>query len=68
MATEQGIYFTTDDKMAKGQKLKQFTYHWQHIPGMTSGKHTIYCYSLSDLKKLINIWNSDQPDTWRYWL
>jgi len=63
MLKEANTYYTIDPKEAVEVGFKQYSYKWEHIMGMTSGMHSIFCSSKSDLIKLINYWNrqADNP-------
>ena len=71
MLKEANTYYTIDPKEAVEVGFKQYSYKWEHIMGMTSGMHSIFCSSKSDLIKLINCWNRDNlalpaDDRWHY--
>ena len=46
------------------------TYKWLHLPTGTIGESKFETSFLSDSHaiRLVNEWNSKQPDVWLYWI
>ena len=61
-----GVQYTYNPGKGKELLFTEFRYFWRQIGGM-NGESVIYCESENDLRKLVDHWNSEQPDKWEYW-